>query len=100
MTALGKTVLHTTALALSPLHALTLPTPVGALTAVLTPEDGVVRASGFTPLDDVASRLAPALRERGVEVSDVDEQPWGRFVYLSDPDGNGWALQQLPAWRG
>jgi uncharacterized glyoxalase superfamily protein PhnB len=25
----------------------------------------------------------------------VDEQPWGRFVYFSDPDGNRWSLQQL-----
>jgi catechol 2,3-dioxygenase-like lactoylglutathione lyase family enzyme len=32
----------------------------------------------------------------GVEASDVDDQPWGRFVFFSDPDGNGWALQQLP----
>jgi len=32
---------------------------------------------------------------RGVEVSEVDEQPWGRFVYFRDPDGNGWALQQM-----
>ena len=40
------------------------------------------------------------LKGRGVEVSDVDEQPWGRFVYFSDPDGNGWALQQLPDWSG
>jgi catechol 2,3-dioxygenase-like lactoylglutathione lyase family enzyme len=38
------------------------------------------------------------LRARGVEVSDVDEQAWGRFVYFTDPDGNGWALQQLPDW--
>jgi catechol 2,3-dioxygenase-like lactoylglutathione lyase family enzyme len=38
------------------------------------------------------------LKARGIEVSDVDEQPWGRFVYFSDPDGNGWALQQLPDW--
>ena len=35
---------------------------------------------------------------RDVEVSEVDEQPWGRFVYFSDPDGNRWSLQQLPAW--
>jgi catechol 2,3-dioxygenase-like lactoylglutathione lyase family enzyme len=45
---------------------------------------------------------AEAIREelvgRGVEVSDLDDQPWGRFVYFSDPDGNGWALQQLPEW--
>jgi catechol 2,3-dioxygenase-like lactoylglutathione lyase family enzyme len=38
------------------------------------------------------------LAGRGVEVSDVDEQPWGSFVYFSDPDGNRWALQQLPEW--
>jgi catechol 2,3-dioxygenase-like lactoylglutathione lyase family enzyme len=36
------------------------------------------------------------LTARGVEVSPVDDQPWGRFVYFSDPDGNGWVLQQLP----
>ncbi len=38
------------------------------------------------------------LLERGVEASDVDDQPWGRFVFFSDPDGNKWALQQLPEW--
>jgi catechol 2,3-dioxygenase-like lactoylglutathione lyase family enzyme len=38
------------------------------------------------------------LKTRGIEVSDIDDQPWGRFVYFSDPDGNGWALQQLPDW--
>jgi uncharacterized glyoxalase superfamily protein PhnB len=37
------------------------------------------------------------LRGRGVECSDVDDQPWGRFVGFSDPDGNRWVLQQLPA---
>ena len=36
------------------------------------------------------------LLERGVEVSDVQDFPWGSFVWFSDPDGNGWALQQLP----
>jgi catechol 2,3-dioxygenase-like lactoylglutathione lyase family enzyme len=35
------------------------------------------------------------LESRGVEVSDVDEQPWGRFVYFSDPDGNSWNVQQI-----
>ncbi len=33
---------------------------------------------------------------RGAEVSEVDVQPWGSFVYFSDPDGNTWALQQIP----
>jgi catechol 2,3-dioxygenase-like lactoylglutathione lyase family enzyme len=36
------------------------------------------------------------LVERGVEVSDVQQFPWGSFVFFSDPDGNGWAVQQLP----
>jgi catechol 2,3-dioxygenase-like lactoylglutathione lyase family enzyme len=35
------------------------------------------------------------LAERGVEVSEVDDQPWGRFVYFADPDGNTWSLQQI-----
>jgi catechol 2,3-dioxygenase-like lactoylglutathione lyase family enzyme len=33
---------------------------------------------------------------RGAEVSEVQEFPWGSFVFFSDPDGNGWAVQQLP----
>jgi predicted enzyme related to lactoylglutathione lyase len=37
------------------------------------------------------------LTERGVEVSEVQEFPWGLFVFFSDPDGNGWAVQQIPA---
>jgi predicted enzyme related to lactoylglutathione lyase len=34
----------------------------------------------------------------GVDASPVDEQPWGRFVYFADPDGNTWSLQELPEW--
>ena len=37
------------------------------------------------------------LAGRGVEVSEVQEFPWGSFVFFEDPDGNRWALQQLPA---
>ena len=40
------------------------------------------------------------LRERGVECEGVDEQVWGRFVRFADPDGNRWALQQLPDYAG
>jgi catechol 2,3-dioxygenase-like lactoylglutathione lyase family enzyme len=62
--------------------------------------------TGMTPgsLDNLQMVVADAdvarndLLERGIEVSEVDEQPWGRFVYFSDPDGNRWALQQLPDW--
>ena len=35
---------------------------------------------------------------RGIEVSGIDDQPWGRFIQLRDPDGNRWTLQQLPDW--
>ena len=35
------------------------------------------------------------LSGRGVEVSEVQEFPWGRFVFFADPDGNGWAVQQI-----
>ena len=43
-----------------------------------------------------ADAACAELRSRGVECSDVDEQPWGRFVYFRDADGNSWSLQQLP----
>jgi catechol 2,3-dioxygenase-like lactoylglutathione lyase family enzyme len=36
------------------------------------------------------------LLAQGVSTGEVDEQQWGRFVYFSDPDGNEWALQELP----
>ncbi len=36
------------------------------------------------------------LVERGIEVSEVQEFPWGSFVFFSDPDGNGWAVQAIP----
>jgi predicted enzyme related to lactoylglutathione lyase len=36
------------------------------------------------------------LVERGVEVSEVQQFDWGSFVFFSDPDGNGWAVQQIP----
>ena len=39
------------------------------------------------------------LRGRGVECSDVDEQPWGRFVHFDNPDGNKFSMQQLPVRR-
>ena len=46
-------------------------------------------------VDDIEAAHAE-LAGRGVEVSDVQDFPWGRFVFFSDPDGNGWAVQQLP----
>jgi uncharacterized glyoxalase superfamily protein PhnB len=37
------------------------------------------------------------LIKRGVEVSQIEGMPWGSFIYFSDPDGNTWSIQQLPA---
>ena len=33
---------------------------------------------------------------RGVDVSEIQDFPWGSFLFFSDPDGNAWAVQQLP----
>jgi catechol 2,3-dioxygenase-like lactoylglutathione lyase family enzyme len=62
--------------------------------------------TGMTPgtLDNMQAVVADAdavradLVSRGIDASEVDDQPWGRFVYFTDPDGNRWALQQLPDW--
>jgi catechol 2,3-dioxygenase-like lactoylglutathione lyase family enzyme len=42
-------------------------------------------------IEEARSTLAAG----GVEVTDVQDFPWGRFVYFSDPDGNSWAVQQI-----
>ena len=45
-----------------------------------------------------ADAVLAELRAKGVEAEGVDEQAWGRFITLKDPDGNRWTLQQLPVW--
>ena len=49
-------------------------------------------------VDDIEAAHAE-LTERGVPVSDVQDLGWGRFVFFADPDGNRWAVQQLPVRR-
>jgi catechol 2,3-dioxygenase-like lactoylglutathione lyase family enzyme len=34
------------------------------------------------------------LAGRGVDVGEIQQLPWGRFVYFNDPDGNGWSIQE------
>jgi len=46
-------------------------------------------------VDDIQAAHAE-LKSRGVQVSNVQDFPWGSFVFFQDPDGNGWAVQQLP----
>ena len=47
-------------------------------------------------VDDIEAARAELI-QRGVEAGEVQNFPWGRFVFFNDPDGNGWAVQQLPA---
>ena len=52
---------------------------------------------GLQMVVDDAEAAREELSGRGVEVSEVQEFPWGNFVFFSDPDGNGWAVQAIPA---
>jgi predicted enzyme related to lactoylglutathione lyase len=57
-------------------------------------EPGSVRGLQMVVADVEAAHAE--LVKRGAEVSDVQDFDWGRFVFFADPDGNKWALQQLP----
>jgi predicted enzyme related to lactoylglutathione lyase len=50
---------------------------------------------GLQIVIDDADAAHAELSARGVEVSDVQDLPWGRFAFFSDPDGNRWSLQQI-----
>jgi catechol 2,3-dioxygenase-like lactoylglutathione lyase family enzyme len=64
-------------------------------TGLVDTEPGSVQGMQMVVADIHAAHAE--LTERGVEVSDVQVFPWGSFVFFKDPDGNGWAVQQLPA---
>jgi predicted enzyme related to lactoylglutathione lyase len=64
-------------------------------TGISQAEPGSVQGMQIVVSDINAARAE--LVERGVEVSEVQEFDWGSFVFFSDPDGNGWAVQQIPA---
>jgi predicted enzyme related to lactoylglutathione lyase len=57
-------------------------------------EPGSVSGMQLTVVDIEAAQSE--LAGRGVDVSDVQDFPWGRFVFFADPDGNRWAVQELP----
>ena len=58
------------------------------------PPPGSVQGMQLVVADIDAARAD--LAGRGVEVSEVHEFPWGRFVFFKDPDGNGWNVQAIP----
>jgi len=80
-------------------------TPPGSACSIVLDKNmgsGMVPGSvkGIQAVIADADAAREQLRAAGVEASEVDETPWGRFVYFSDPDGNGWALQQAVEWVG
>ena len=60
---------------------------------ITTVEPGLVQALELVV--DYAHAAHNELSGRGVAVSDVQDFPWGRFVFFQDPDGNGWAVQEI-----
>ena len=63
-------------------------------TGMATTEPGSLQ--GLQLVVEDADTAHDELQSRGVAVSDVQDFPWGRFVFFQDPDGNGWAVQQIP----
>jgi predicted enzyme related to lactoylglutathione lyase len=74
-------------------------TPPGSACSIVLGTGVTEMAPGSQKGVQVVVADAAAAREQlvshGVDASDVDVQPWGHFVYFSDPDGNTWALQQI-----
>jgi predicted enzyme related to lactoylglutathione lyase len=67
---------------------------IALCTGVIDTEPG--SAQGLQLVVDDIHAAHEELSGRGVEVSEVQEFPWGSFVFFKDPDGNGWSVQQLP----
>jgi catechol 2,3-dioxygenase-like lactoylglutathione lyase family enzyme len=62
-------------------------------TGIMDTEPGSVQ--GLQLVVESADAARAHLLERGVEAGEVQDFPWGRFVFFKDPDGNGWAVQEL-----
>jgi predicted enzyme related to lactoylglutathione lyase len=75
-------------------------TPVGSACSIAIGTGITDRAPGSAAgLQLVVSDAAAArseLEARGVAVSELQDLPWGRFVFFDDPDGNRWAVQEIP----
>jgi hypothetical protein len=71
------------------------PASIAIGTGLSDMQPGCVQGLQLVVADIDAARAE--LVDRGVEVSEVQQFDWGSFVFFSDPDGNGWAVQRLPA---
>ena len=75
-------------------------TPPGSNCSIAIGEGITKMAPGsLEGLQMVVEEIEAAREElagRDVEVSEIQDFPWGRFVYFSDPDGNAWAVQEIP----
>ena len=75
-------------------------TPVGSACSIVIGEGITTMQPGSLVGLQMVVQDVKAVREelakRGVDISEIDEQPWGLFAYFQDPDGNHWSLQQLP----
>jgi catechol 2,3-dioxygenase-like lactoylglutathione lyase family enzyme len=63
-------------------------------TGIVDSEPGSLQGLQLVVSDVHAARAE--LVERGVEVGEVQDFAWGSFVFFRDPDGNGWAVQEIP----
>ena len=75
-------------------------TPPGSACSIALGTGLTDRPPGSAQLQLVVSDIRAArdeLLSRGLEVGEVQDFPWGSFVFFSDPDGNGWAVQAIPA---
>ncbi|HEX3328115.1 MAG TPA: VOC family protein [Actinomycetota bacterium] len=74
-------------------------TPPGSMCSIaigmglVDSEPGSVKGLQLVVPDAQAARAE--LLGRGAEVSEVQEFPWGKFVFFEDPDGNAWSVQQI-----
>ena len=75
-------------------------TPIGSACSIVIGEGITEMQPGSQKGLQMVVTDVRAIREelvkRGVDISEVDVQPWGDFAYFNDPDGNKWSLQELP----
>ncbi len=74
-------------------------TPPGSACSIAIGEGLTDLPPGSAQVQVVVADIEAArdeLRSRGVDTGDVQTFPWGSFVFFADPDGNRWAVQQIP----